>query len=333
LIQSDLDQTYSADLISCARYTIVEKYKLILKKDKFIFVLINIPKENVKNFIGFQLGYWSCYHIDEIESESDDIPEFKYLKNKSLSDLLNETLVKKTNMNLNTLLQRLAHNACSLIVDTNLERTIKRIDLFTSLCDSSSEFVNAIIIRLVGLLKEKERDYMRNPGKWLFNEAAGLRTIKEYATLRHACQFYFESRLSPLLGYLLAYLDQYSNLDIFAKSINRTQWKSDLWLGLIKNSEICRLNYNDMRSRDGTNNEEMKKFKCQSDWLIKSFHEAYDESKSLKPILPFFWILVNQLNKLYENFIESNKQSVNVNYFISYFNNLKSNQENFKFIS
>lgn len=315
LIQGDLEHKNSADLISCARHTVVERFKQMQTVNKFIFVLINLPKESVKNFIGYQLGYWSCYHIDEIESEPDDIPAFKFLKNKSLRNLLSDTLNKKTNLNLNTLLQKLAHNACSLIVDTNLERTIKRIDLFTHLCNSSEDFVNAIIQRLIQLLAEKEETgRMVRSSKWLFNEAANLNTIKEYSTLRRACQYYFESRLSPLLAYLLAYIDQYSNLDVFACSLNEplSKWKTDLWLGLIKNIDICKLDYDDMRTKDDTN-EEMKKFKCQSDWIIKSFQDALDENKSIKPELPFFWILVNQLNKLYENYHESIKQpSVNV---------------------
>ncbi len=278
LIQADLNEKYSADLIACARYTIVEKFKAKKSSNAFIFFLINLPKENAKQFIGFQLGNWSCYHLDEIEAESDEIPAFAYLKEKSLTDLLKE----KTNMRPSALLKRLTHTACSLIKDTNLERTIKRIDLFTRLCDESKQFVDAILARLIGLLQTREYDYSGGLAKkWLIREAANLKTIKEYATIRRSCQHYFESRLSPLLGFLLAYLDQYSNLDIFFNSFNRSdtraaaEWKAELWIDLLNNADICRLDYNEMRitMKEG-DEEEMREFKCQSDWLIKSFHDV-----------------------------------------------------------
>jgi len=306
LIQTDLNQIQNADLIACARHTIVEKLKEASSSlNKYIFLLINLPRENAKSFIGFQLGVWSCYHLDEIESESNIIPEFKCFKDKSLSNLIKQN---ETNMEPKLLLKHLAHNACSLIKDTNLERTIYRIDLFTKLCGQSEQFVNVILNRLVSLLKMKESEIGAGlASKWLFREAANLRTIKYYSTLRRACLNYFESKLSPLLAYLLAFLDKYSNLDIYANALNETglEWKSTLWIDLLKNTEICPLNYSDMR----IDNKEMREFECQSDWLIKSFQETTDENKCLKPMLPFFWILVGQLNKLYDNFIESNKKN------------------------
>ena len=65
LIQADLNLKYSSDLIACSRHTIVESFKEALEKcpnranlmeNFYVVLIINIPKENVKNFIGFQLG-------------------------------------------------------------------------------------------------------------------------------------------------------------------------------------------------------------------------------------------------------------------------------------
>ena len=88
--------------------------------------------------------------------------------------------------------------------------------------------------------------------------------------------------LGFLLGFLLAYLDHYSNLDIYFHSFDfnlrsytrPAEWKAELWLELLSNTEICCLDYNEMRitAKEGTE-EEMREFKCESDWLVKSFHD------------------------------------------------------------
>ena len=333
LIQADLNLKYSSDLIACSRHTIVESFKeashqqqhqdLNLTSHFFIVLIINIPKENVKNFVGFQLGYWSCYHLDELEEPLNDLPAFDSLRNKSISSLLREALdddrsseedamedgaKEKSTIDLGLLLKKIAHNACSLVVDTNLTRTISRIDLFIRLCDDA-KFVNTIINRLVSLQEQKEsympRDSVNN---WLIKEAANFKTINEYSTLRRACQSYFESRLSPLLGYALSFVDSYSNLNIILASLEKNvSWKYELWLKLLDDEDLCKFDYDSMRSKEESVSVELRQFSCQSDWIVKNFSVSHDESKKLNPSLPFFWLLINQLSDLYANFVASNR--------------------------
>ena len=341
LIQADLNLKYSSDLIACSRHTIVESFKEALEKSSngktalmdnfYIVLIINIPKENVRNFIGFQLGYWSCYHLDELEEPLSDLPPFESLKSRPISRLLREALeesindkdsdtsmeiadenktedIKKT-IDLGLLLKKIAHSACSLIVDTNLTRTISRIEIFTRLCDNKT-FVNTIINRLVTLQEAKE-EYMPPESKnnWLIKDAANFKTINEYSTLRRACQNYFESRLSPLLGYLLSYVDSYSNLNVISDSIeNKIRWKLKLWINLLSDMDLCKFDYESMRSK-GEDSIELRQFMCQSDWIVKNFRVVHDDSKRLNPSLPFFWLLINQLSDLYSNFITSNRFS------------------------
>jgi hypothetical protein len=333
LIQTDLNFKSRSDLIACSRYTIVESFKEAKNKNLplencYLIFVINIPKENVKNFVGFQIGYWSCYHLDELEEPLNDLPPFESLKNKSLSSLLAEALnaslsiesearqmsidenrvTEHKTIDLVLLLKKIAHNACSLIVDTNLDRTIYRIELFTRLCNNQ-KFVNTIVMRLINLQMEKE-DYMpaESVKNWLIKDAANFKTINEFSTLRRACQNYFESKLSPLLGYLLSFVDLYSNLNTFSDSLhNDIRWKVDLWIKLLENVELVKFTYNDMRSKDQAHPVELQQFRCQSDWLTKNFHDVHDENKWLKPSLPFFWLLINQLSDFYSNFLESNR--------------------------
>lgn len=177
-IQADQSQEYGSDMIACARHTIVESFKEILTskhaENLFIVLLINLPKENVEKFVGFQFSHWSCYHLDEIEDNPPDLPAFERMNNTILSRLLTDSLkdsdqlensmdvdsigqngAGRQNLEMGFLLKKLAHNACSLITDVNLARTINRIDVFIQLCDDA-EFVGVLGKRLAELQKDKE---------------------------------------------------------------------------------------------------------------------------------------------------------------------------------
>ncbi len=334
LLQGDMDTKYSHDLISCVRYQLVEHMKSLSGAENYLIcLLVRMPKDNVKSFIGFQLGFWSCYHLDEIDESELDLPEFNDLHNKSLSKLLNEAYNKEvelendisdeknevefytSGLDLSVLFKKLAHNSCSLLVDTNLTRTISRIDLFIKLCEFRP-FVWKLTQRLIDLQYEKESQHMQRSKAqtWLIDEAASLKQVNQYSTLRRSCQNYFETRLSPLIGYLLSFIDSYSNLDILYEAITggvALEWKRDLWLQLFEDKELCRLNYASMRmDSKGKETGEMQRFECTSEFMRKTVRDELDENKKLKPRLPFFWLLIDHLNNLYRNFIESNKPSL-----------------------
>ncbi len=324
LIEADIDEKYSLDLISCVRYQLIEMIKTIDNhQDYLVCLVIRINKETVKNFIGYQVGYWQCYHMDELMEHENDLPEFKDLQNKTLSTILSEAYEKQLQdeypelgLDLSYFYKKIAHKACSLLIDTNLTRTISRIDLFISLCNYDS-FVLTLTNRLIDIQYEKEKEHLTSlrPENWLFEHAANLKEINQYSTLRKSCQNYFESRLSPLLAYLLSFIDSYLNMDIlyeaFYDETNSLQWKRDLWLRLFNNRDFCRLSYADMRMESkGKETGEMKRFVCNSEFLRKSLREQQDKTKTLRAHLPFFWLLIEQLNSLYRNFIESNNANM-----------------------
>jgi hypothetical protein len=308
IIQIEFSKKEDMDLLACVRHLVVESFKENYSFKNHIALLINIPKENVRNFVGYQFGHWNCYHLDELEEWDDWLPSFECLNRNSLSSLLRLGLDNRT-FDLNLLLKRLAHNACSLIVDTNLTRTIHRIDMFINLCEKSERFVEVIVKRLIWLQEEKESEYMKEESRsnWLVNEVAQLKQINNYSTLRRACQYYFHTKLSPLLAYLLAYSDSYSNLDVLDDSLNdeTMHWKHQLWLDVFENRDICKLTYMNMRSRDESHSKELSQFLCESEWTKKTYLDDFSQSEHLKPKLPFFWLLVNQLNSLSENIIEN----------------------------
>ena len=119
LVQSDLKHKYSADLISCARHTISEQFKTAvahyaadlksLNENFFVVLLIHLPRENLRSFVGFQLGSklsaWNCYHLDELTPAPTHLPLFMAMRGYSLKNLLNNSLVDKKIWNLDAFLK------------------------------------------------------------------------------------------------------------------------------------------------------------------------------------------------------------------------------------
>lgn len=143
---------------------------------------------------------------------------------------------------------------------------------------------------------------------WLIKEVSDLKIIQQHSSLKRSCQSYFESKLSPLLAYILAYIDYFSNIDIFYDSIQsgsgKPSWITDLWLSIFNSGDVCKIAYDNLRSKQNDDvSVELTQFLCKSDPLKRKFNEAYQEK--FVPKLPFVWILINQLNELNASFMES----------------------------
>ena len=304
IVQSDLNDQNNSDLVSCARHVIVETRKNFANTStNLIFLLISIPIEKVENFIGFQLSSWSCYHLDELEDETNEIPSFEYLTENSIGQLLDN---KETNMDLKLMLEKLTYKACSLVYEKNSahnQRTIRRVEIFNKLCSQNDAFVDAIVSIMKRLQHEKEDRFLNRSqlSKWLKLDAVKKSQMEKNLTLRKSCQNYFVAKLSPLLAYLLAKVDRFSNLDVLLN--DETEWIGKLWLDLIRNRELVKLSYSEML----VDEKEKERFKCDSDWLTSSSSSSIHD---LKACLPFFWILISQFDELYvKNKEISNAQS------------------------
>jgi hypothetical protein len=170
--------------------------------------------------------------------------------------------------------------------------------MFLKLCDDEN-FFKAICSCLIKLQREKEQNNMSEDmaKNWLIKEAASLKSINQNYTLKKSCKNYIETKLSPLLGFLISKIDLYSNLDIYYNAVqnNEIKWRSDLWLEILSNEDLFKISYMDMRTKDSDSNEtELTVFACNS--------KLNEENQTLSQNLPFFWILVQQLNDLVENF-------------------------------
>jgi len=179
--------------------------------------------------------------------------------------------------------------------------------LFLQLC-ACDEFVAAIMRRLISLQAEKEKEFMskEQTENWLIREVADLKNIQQYSSMKRSCHSYFESKLTPLLAYLLAYVDYFSNLDILAaanKNPDSQGWIRQLWLETFNDSNVCKISYNSLRTKD-SHSEEIKNFLCKSDPMKRGFNAT---DTKLVPNVPFSWHLNTQLTDLHSSFVESSR--------------------------
>lgn len=131
---------------------------------------------------------------------------------------------------------------------------------------------------------------------WLVKEVADLTQISECSTLRKSCFNYIESKLAPVVAFLLSKMDLYDNLNIIYNKLssdNQT-WLRQMWLSILVNEELFKLSYEDMRTDDAQRTE----FECKQ-WSRQS------RSQDLKPKLPFFWLVIDKINDLCHSFFES----------------------------
>ncbi|CAF0704523.1 unnamed protein product [Brachionus calyciflorus] len=321
VIQADFTKRFESDLLSCTKNAIVEQLKETLSSDPkvlescFIVLFINFPREFSKKFIGFQVSQWSCYHVDELDDTLDYLPSLENLKSKSLSRILNESL-NGNGINLENFLKILSNQSCSMIQDTNISRTIQRVSIFNTLCNSRV-FLEAIISRLVRLQEEKEREV---GGKsisegWFFREVVKFKRINEYSTLKKSCQNYLETKLSPLLAFLLSKIDLFSNLNILVENPNN--WKTKLFLDILNSPEFLKISYSEMRNTES--NQEINEFYCRSELFEKKFYS--NSTEVLRSNLPFFWIIVQQLNDFSLNYLDGVSNLIDEDQKMHYFIN------------
>jgi energy-coupling factor transporter ATP-binding protein EcfA2 len=315
LLQIEINSKYDNDLLACVRHLIVETIRewdwkrwetRAAEQRVAIALVVLVPRENVKILTGggCQFGScWSCYHVDELESTSNDLVAFD-VQRQPLSELLKKSDVDK----LRVLFKRLAQSSCSMLVDKTIERTITRVDLFIRLCEDNT-LVYSMAKRLFKLQLEKESLFMVDEMRtnWLLKEVAQAPYMGQYSTLRRARDNYIEGKLAPLLAYVLATVDSYANLDIYQSAVlSGHKWIANLWLSILDDESLCKLDYVDMRSKQDSHSKELTRFVCKSEWTQKMGVTLMQD----RPSLPFFWLLVSHLGLLHASVKKPNAQVV-----------------------
>ena len=96
-----------------------------------------------------------------------------------------------------------------------------------------------------------------------------------------------ERFLVPILAGVVAYLDTNQNLDLLLPGQSGDNWVQQLWLMVLNDSELCRLQYSDLQSMTGKQTQ-MKQFACGSTFLAKG---------AVPSRLPFSWLITEVIER------------------------------------
>nr|XP_034331576.1 E3 ubiquitin-protein ligase rnf213-alpha [Crassostrea gigas] len=81
----------NASLVACAQYCVLDQLQQVADKKigkTHIVFIIHLPRVAGGGFTGFQCGLWHSVHIDDLRPDSDKMPSFMEMKNKSVGTLL-----------------------------------------------------------------------------------------------------------------------------------------------------------------------------------------------------------------------------------------------------
>ncbi|KAH3728218.1 hypothetical protein DPMN_054169 [Dreissena polymorpha] len=185
--------------------------------------------------------------------------------------------------------------ALSMVKDLpNTEpRETKRVDIVLRAlpeCSSDMEithkafFTNGLVVWIVKLFKEKERETGFLSDQWLIRHAAAMRNINKNGTLRRSCYNTIVSKVAPVFAGVFAFLDTNSNMDLIECDI---PWKRELWLNCLSLTNVLPLKYTDCQSLAGA--DELKEL------LVKG---TGFEGHGFKLRLPFSWVVIDVVDEL-----------------------------------
>ncbi|XP_021363666.1 E3 ubiquitin-protein ligase rnf213-alpha-like isoform X2 [Mizuhopecten yessoensis] len=110
----------------------------------------------------------------------------------------------------------------------------------------SHNLVKGICKHLDVLLTEKEKSLV-NPGDWLATEAAKAEVINTAGTFRRARTQCMETKVTPILTGIIAFMDTNRNLDSLYRATDG-DWVQQLWLGVINCTKATGLQYSQLVS-------------------------------------------------------------------------------------
>ena len=127
------------------------------------------------------------------------------------------------------------------------------------------------------ILQEQEQEKSTVHSAWITDEARNIKNLKYAGTLKHALIRRFDNILVPVLSEIIAFVDQYCNLNL----LESPGPMSDLWLCIFRSDELCQSKL------------------CQVISALKSKHQGCVVKKdSQKSEFPFSWIIYSYVKKI-----------------------------------
>ncbi|XP_053391305.1 E3 ubiquitin-protein ligase rnf213-alpha-like [Mercenaria mercenaria] len=301
----------NANLIACARFCaldVFEKLRDELEYPVHMIFIVHLPRIAGGCFAGFQCGVWQSVHIDDLYPEDRNLPLLYEMQGRSVAQLL-ESAVKSSQATSETedsesvslarikgLILKCVQAALSSVkdVDENREREKMRVELVMKLLfaantdDDTFSFLYGVCCVVAKLLSEKEsiNQYLIEPSDWMTKEATSSDKISEAGTFRRSCLKILESKISPVLAGVIAFIDTNQNIDICCDE-NPT-WKTQLWKKILCSPNALDFKYSELQSP--TRTSELQEAMV----LYTGVSEKVFESK-----MPFSWLFISQINDVF----------------------------------
>ena len=305
IIQCDSGDQYE-DLIACTRFNIMNDYsnwdvQIDIKHLKHVLLIIQLPKVIGGCFVGFQGGKWLSYHIDNLHPDSTFTSLLPQMKDKSVSSLFSINGFQQSENQKefeqeeakNRILENCIHAAAALLkspvsYDAFRSRKAKSLEALIQNLHAKDRddvtFLDVLRMRVSQLLLEREESVTTEPESWLKREAASLENVCNAGSFGNSVLQYLEAKVTPILAYIISYIDSNCNLDLLSTS---DEWIINLWFGMFRDANITFMKYNEIKAVKGT--KEVLEFD------MRTYRK---DGLLMKGRFPFSWLIKENIDKL-----------------------------------
>ncbi|XP_052215091.1 E3 ubiquitin-protein ligase rnf213-alpha-like isoform X2 [Dreissena polymorpha] len=297
---------YNANLVACAENCVLDEFEKkmewLREAPVHVAFVVQLPRKIGGCFTGFQCGIWRCVHIDDVYEEEPGFPKLTDMFGKTIGNLLlsgdhgdmPETASSEGTIRLDGLIVEAVPSALSLIHErhADVQRATQRLCVIHKCLQRSEtnyDLFTRGILKIVGeIITEKEEkieSYLAQ--KWISRVAVSNENIFQNGTFRQACYHSIISKISPVLAYVIAFLDTNNNLDL---ALSDEPWKRDFWLRCITDKKIVNLKYDGLLSPK--DNKELREMVVPN---------VGCEGHAFQLLFPFSWLITQMTEELFQN--------------------------------
>ena len=222
------------ELINCTKICIEEEYEKKISNNNnyerekhkvFVYLLLHIPRINVRNFTSVSVSKWFNYHIDEFTNDTI-LPVYPSYE-QTLCDYLNYI----DPLQLKRVVQDLSVFAYSKL--SNGEQSDRKRHEFIKSCFDLKKFEDIFMQHVLRFEKEFQRKF------WM-NEASTITNVVQTGSLIRSCANMFQKRLENVFMIIISIIDAANNLDLLH---SQSDYIKKLWYAFFSNNKILHLNY------------------------------------------------------------------------------------------
>ncbi|XP_052217509.1 E3 ubiquitin-protein ligase rnf213-alpha-like [Dreissena polymorpha] len=314
----------NAELLACAENCVVEEFEKQKNdhgsKHIQIAFIVQLPRKVGGCFSGYQCGIWRCVHIDDLYEVEQGFPKLTDLFGKSIGELLLsavssecqrlsnsfseeyedsiEKFIEKRCVRVDGLIKQAVPLALSIIQDRqqDQQRATKRLGVVLECLQSPDVAelftigITKMVADIISTQEEHQGGFMAR--QWISTVATSKEAIYQNGTFRQACYQTIQSKITPVLAHVIAFLDTNCNLEL---AISEVSWKRAFWLRFCADSKIMLIKYDDLVS-----SHERK------DLMGMVVRTVGCENHVFKLRFPFSWLIIQMAEYIFRDSTHEN---------------------------